>query len=152
MSEEVESYSYRVYPALRIARSAVLVLCRRHLGVRRLDAALELWGRGGAAQDSLPSAWCEGGVKPPHSKALRAFSRFPGARRPTGVGDWLQCETTNRQGDGKASPNGVAAGTTKRGRQAVPLQSCGEHSEVAMASHRPTVVGSKHALVCSSPN
>jgi hypothetical protein len=122
MSEEVESYSYRVYPALRIARSAVLVLCRRHLGVRRLDAALELWGRGGAAQDSLPSAWCEGGVKAPHSKALRAFSRFPGPRQPTGMGDRLQRAATNRQEDGKPSPHRVGPSTTRRRWQAIALE------------------------------
>jgi len=53
--------------------------------VRRLDAAMGLWGRDGAAQDSVPSAKCEGGVKPPHSKALRAFSSFLGAG--CGMGD-----------------------------------------------------------------
>jgi hypothetical protein len=43
--------------------------------VRRLDAALEGWGYG------------KGGLKPPHSKALRAFSCFLGARQPTGMSD-----------------------------------------------------------------
>jgi len=49
--------------------------------VRRLDAALEPWDGDGTAQGSVRSAFCEGGVKPPHSKALRAFSSFPGARQ-----------------------------------------------------------------------
>jgi len=43
--------------------------------VRRLDAALGLWSRDVAAQDSVPSAWREGGVEPPHSKALCAHFR-----------------------------------------------------------------------------
>ena len=55
--------------------------------MRRLDAALELWGRDGAFQDNLRSAVREGGVKPPHSKALRAFSWFLGAPQPTGMSD-----------------------------------------------------------------
>jgi hypothetical protein len=41
----------------------------------------------GAAMARLRTAFrprCEGGVKPPHSKALRAFSWFPGARQRTG--------------------------------------------------------------------
>ena len=55
--------------------------------MRRLDAALELWGGDGAAQDSVRSAVREGGVKPPHSKALRAFSWFLGARQRAGLSD-----------------------------------------------------------------
>jgi hypothetical protein len=35
------------------------------------------------------NAACQGGVKPPHSKALRAFSCFPGAHL-TGMGDCLE--------------------------------------------------------------
>jgi hypothetical protein len=44
-------------------------LCRRHLGLRRLDAAFSPASShsGGAKQ---------GGVEPPQSKALRAFSYF----------------------------------------------------------------------------
>jgi len=41
--------------------------------MRRLDAALGLWRRDGALQDGLRSAEREGGVEPPHSKALRAW-------------------------------------------------------------------------------
>jgi hypothetical protein len=58
--------------------------------VRRLDAALGLWGRGGAAPDCVPSAWCEGGVKPPHSKALRALSCYLGARQRTSMSDCFE--------------------------------------------------------------
>jgi len=43
---------------------------RRRLGVRRLDAAV------------LDASAFEGGVEPPHSKALRAFSWFRDARQP----------------------------------------------------------------------
>ena len=49
-------------------------LCRRHLGVRRPDAAF-----------ATTSALFQGGVKPPHSKALRALSWSPGPRQPAGM-------------------------------------------------------------------
>jgi hypothetical protein len=53
---------------------------------------LGLWGRDSAAQACVTSAWREGGVKPPHSKALRAFSWFLGARQRTGVSGRLEVE------------------------------------------------------------
>jgi hypothetical protein len=37
----------------------------------------------------------KGGVEPPHSKALRAFSCFLGARQPTGMSDCFE----NTQGE-----------------------------------------------------
>jgi len=42
-------------------------------------------GRWKLPMKSLGRPRHEGGVKPPHSKALRAFSSFIGARRPTGM-------------------------------------------------------------------
>jgi hypothetical protein len=45
--------------------------------VRRLDAAF-----------ATTSVLFQGGVKPPHSKALRAFSWFLGARQATGMSGW----------------------------------------------------------------
>ena len=51
--------------------------------MRRLDAALGLGVRDSTPQDGLLSLLRDGGVKPPHSKALRAFSWFLGARQPT---------------------------------------------------------------------
>jgi hypothetical protein len=69
-------------------------LCRRHLGVRRPDAAF-----------ATTSALFQGGVKPPHSKALRAFSCSLGARQPTGRRD----NHENRSAGFQAAPD--AAGT-----------------------------------------
>ena len=76
--------------------------CRRHLGVRRLDAAFfprsirdsslaERSFCGAALLGSLVGIGLarKGGVKPPHSKALRAFSCLLGGRQPTGMGDCL---------------------------------------------------------------
>ena len=60
---------------------------RKHLGVRRLDAALGSLGNtelhdapglpASSSSDEKPCwpAHSEGGVKPPHSKALRAYCR-----------------------------------------------------------------------------
>jgi len=47
----------------------------------------------GAATARLRTAFrprCESGVKPLHSKALRAFSWFLGARQPTGTSDCFE--------------------------------------------------------------
>ena len=55
--------------------------------MRRLDAALELKERTDHLWTAFGPGLYEGGVKPPHSKALRAFSCFPGAHQPTGMSD-----------------------------------------------------------------
>ena len=69
-------------------------VCRRRLGVRRLDAALSSARSAKSPSASIQfipgkprSAGRQGGVKPPHSKVLRAFSWFPGARLRTGMSD-----------------------------------------------------------------
>ena len=77
--------------------------------MRWLDAALGLCGRDSTAQDSVWSAWCEGGVKPPHSKALRAFSCFLGAHQPTGMNDPFDIDSRPQREQGPGVVGGGAA-------------------------------------------
>jgi len=77
--------------------------------VRRLDAALGLWGSDGVAQDCAPSPWCEGGVKPPHSKALCAFSCFLGVHQPTGMNDPFDIDFPPQREQGPGVVGGGAA-------------------------------------------
>jgi len=62
------------------------------------------------------SAQCQGGVEPPHSKALRAFSSFPGARQPTNMSDCFE----NR---GAGVPPAVAGASRSRARAGCPRDS-----------------------------
>jgi len=59
--------------------------------VRRLDAAF-----------ATTSAPFQGGVKPPHSKALRAFSWPLGARQPTAMSD---CHENTQSEIPRCAPN-----------------------------------------------
>ena len=70
LREELYSESGRSVNTKRQLRRC---LCRRHLGVQRLDAALGLSGGDGAGQGSARLSACEGSVKPPQAKALRVW-------------------------------------------------------------------------------
>jgi len=58
--------------------------------VRRLDAAFAPRGGNAVLSCAVAAPKFQGGVKPPHSMALRAFSWFLGTRRPTGMSDCFE--------------------------------------------------------------
>jgi len=53
------------------------------------------------------AAWCEGGVKPPHSKALRAFSAFLGAAG--GMSDCFENDSPPQQEEGPGVVGGIVS-------------------------------------------
>jgi hypothetical protein len=89
--------------------------------MRRVDAAF-----------ATTSGLFQGGVKPPHSKALRAGSWFLGGRQPTGMRDCFE--------------NACAGGTLECGGSTPPLRLPQVYSKAASSRRTPRRCAQGHGF------